>query len=133
MIMEELIKALYQLVCQQSDQVNKTLELLTKQGLDPLNINAGVKPVNFSAIGKSGRLLDSNMNRQGFIVHNDSTAILYICMDPNNCSADYFSIPIDAGATEYYIPANGAYKGAITYYALDATGRAMVTELSYEK
>jgi len=132
--MEELIKALYQLVCQQSDQVNKTLELLTNN--NPINlpiIQAAIKPLNYVVPGTNGnKFLDPNKQRQGIIVVNESNDILYVAADPTKCTPDNYTFKVDANSTEFYIPANGSYCGAFNCYPLDPTGRAMITEFSYE-
>lgn len=72
-------------------------------------------------------LLAENAARVGFIVHNDSSAVLYVKFGASASSTDY-TIKLAAAGT-YECPSYPVYVGLVTGIWAAANGHARVTEL----
>lgn len=83
---------------------------------------------NVSDTNASTTLLASNLDRKGFSIYNDSTAILYVAMDGSTASLTNFSFEIKP---EGFYETWGGYTGLITgIWASDASGAGRITEYS---
>lgn len=80
-----------------------------------------------SASTASQVLLDARAGRMGAMVHNDSSAILYLTLGPGASSPSAFTVAIPANG--YYEAPPPGYEGAITGAWSAANGAARVTEL----
>lgn len=75
-------------------------------------------------------ILAANTNRKGFMVFNDSAAILYLLIGAGTSSTTVFSIRLDPYSTyEAYSSAN-IYTGILKGIWSSATGSARVTEFT---
>ena len=74
-------------------------------------------------------ILAANNRRQGVVIHNTSTAILYIKYGAA-ASASSFTYSI-AASSNWTMPADHQYTGLITgLWATNQSGAAIVTEIS---
>lgn len=126
---------LFKILCEQVEAVK---ELTVKIERDPSTIGAGsslmiapaIQKVTFDSNGMAS--LPRNDARQGLIMVNETPDSIYGAFDENDATENYYTIKINSAGTEYYIPANGAYSGPISFKALDTSGYLMVTELTYQ-
>lgn len=83
---------------------------------------------NISSSASSVTLQASNNARKGWVIHNDSTSILYIKF---GSSASTTSYTVKLAADGYYeLPVTSVYTGIITGIWSSANGNARVTELT---
>lgn len=73
-------------------------------------------------------LLASNTSRQGAMIYNDSTAVLYVLLAAGTSSATNYSIQLAANAVLSIRP--GEYSGIVKGLWAAANGNARVTEFS---
>jgi len=71
-------------------------------------------------------ILARNLNRNGALIFNESTAILYLCLSKQAASPTNYSVQIGPGG--FYINKYTDYAGEIRGYWATATGAAQVTE-----
>lgn len=92
---------------------------------------ATVSSVNSSATNVT--LLAANPDRQGAVIFNNSTAILYVKCGATATTTD-FTVALSAGATTVsnsaYFPVPYGYTGKIDGIWASANGAALVTEFT---
>lgn len=110
---------------------NRLSELIN---INPANkkVTCVVNTIEFDPGIQNTIVLQPNPDRQGFIVNNESSDVIYLSFDQNTCSPKQFTIKVDAFSPEYYIPDNPAYRGAVRIYVMDTSGFCTITEFSYQ-
>lgn len=76
----------------------------------------------------SGALSASNGSRKGWMIFNDSTAILYLLYGSGTASSTNYSVKIPAQSL-FEMPTNPVYTGALSGVWASANGFAYVTEV----
>jgi len=82
-----------------------------------------------NAVASDTTLLASNANRKGFIIFNNSTAILYVLLATGTSSSTNFSVLLNQGET-LIIDNTCLYTGIIKGIWASATGDCKVTEFT---
>lgn len=82
---------------------------------------------SIAAATDSQVLLPASGLRKNFMLHNDSSAILYLTLGPGLSTTSSFTVAIPANW--YYEPPMPGYVGAVTGAWASATGSARITEL----
>jgi len=76
-------------------------------------------------------ILDSNHLRRGFVIYNDSSAVLYLAFGPAPASTSDYTRQIAAGGY-YESPAGFRFTGQVRGIWASVNGAARVTELTSE-
>ena len=103
------------------------IEPLLQQEADVVIRSTALPPVAVASLTSSQTLVGPNGHRTGCIVHNASTAILYVRLGPQDASSTAFAYPVGANTT-LELPLCG-YVGAITGAWASANGSAYITEM----
>ncbi|TYP92089.1 hypothetical protein LX73_2336 [Fodinibius salinus] len=124
------------LLCKQIEAVNRLIDGIGGPTVGTSNgtpgspdISALSQKISFDANGEA--TLETNEYRQGFIVVNKTSDLVYGIADQEQATADNFTWQIASEASEYYIPSNGTYTGEVNFKAVGA-GYLMVTEFSFQ-
>jgi len=112
--------------------IDNRLQELIKATPGDRKVVCVVNTVEFDPEIQNTIVLQPNPDRQGFIINNESSDVIYLSFDQNTCSPKQFTIKVDAYSPEYYIPDNPAYPGAVRIYVMDTSGFCTITEFSYQ-
>lgn len=92
---------------------------------------ANAKITTVADVASSATILEEKQARRGAVIHNQSSAILYLRMDGGTAAATAgnFSVSVAASGGQYEVPFG--FKGKITgIWASGAGGFANITEFT---
>lgn len=130
MIEQKILQALCDITDRLDVIVKRQILQHQRTPFDDYRIDVRKSKLAFDTNGKAR--IGRNDNRQGFIFTNISSDFLYIAFGEDDASATNFTIRLDIGGTEFYLPTNYPYKGEVHLLGVDASGFCMVNEFSFQ-
>lgn len=130
MIDEQILQTLCDITDRLDLIVKRQLQRNQRTPFDDYQIGIQKTKLAFDQNGRAK--VRENLNRQGFIFTNISSDFLYISFGEEEASATNFTVRLDIGGTEFYLPTGYPYKGEVQMLGLDATGFCMVNEFSFQ-